>query len=243
LITAYDVKLARRALAIAALSACVALVVIVATDEGGDLARRAALVAALSPALGGIGALAAARIASSRGETRALEALGASPDRALLGALVGGMIVAAMGPLLVLSSIADLEPLFPRPSEPSAWVAAPGGGMRDAVRGTLLGPSGALVVVPSRVGPSVSAPPPERRVAVGLALVILALGAPLSAIERGSRTARAALVALVVFAMIAAFQLAAARRASSFVVCVPPIVLLAVALASRYRGTTSRWAS
>ncbi|TKD00683.1 hypothetical protein [Polyangium fumosum] len=240
MLSAYDRNLARRALGIAALVGCVVLLVVTATDEGGGFARRAALCAALAPAAGGIGALAAARIARARGEARALEALGADPFRVMRGAVLGGVIVAAIGPALVFADLADLEPLFPRPAAPSAWIAEPDGGMRDATRGTRLGPGGALEVAARASEASAGAAVGERRAAVGIALVLLAFAAPLGATRDGGSSGRAAFAVLLVVAMIAAFQFVAAGRASAFVVCVPPLVLLAHALVSRYRPAPPR---
>ncbi len=224
---------------IAALVGCVVLLVVVATDEGAGWARRAALCAALAPAAGAIGALAASRIARARGETRALEALGARPSRVLVGAVIGGAIVAAIGPALVFVSIADLEPLFPRPATPSAWVAEPNGGMRDGATGTRLGPGSALEVAQRSPEVALEVPLGERRVAVGFALVLLAIAAPLAATKADASPGRGAIVLLLVVAMIAAFQLVGARRVSAFAVCVPPLVLLAHALVSRYRAPPS----
>lgn len=240
MISAYDRSLARRALGIAALVGCVVLIVVTATDEGGGFSKRAALCAALAPAAGGIGALAAARIARARGESRALEALGADPFRVMRGAVLGGAIIAAIGPALVLAQVADLEPLFPRPATPSAWIAEPDGGMRDAIRGTRLGPGGTLEVAARSPEAFAGAPIGERRAAVGIALMILAVAAPLVATREGRSSGRAVFAALLVIAMIAAFQLVAAGRARAFVVCVPPLVLLAHALVSRYRGAPPR---
>ena len=240
MLSAYDRNLARRALGIAALVGCVVLLVVTATDEGGGFAQRAALCAALAPAAGGIGALTAARIARARGETRALEALGADPFRVMRGAVLGGAIVAAIGPALVLADVADLEPLFPRPAAPSVWIGEPDGGMRDAIRGTRLGPGGALEVAARASEASAGAPVGERRAAVGIALVLLAFAAPLGATRDGGSSGRVAFAVLLVVAMIAAFQFVAAGRASAFAVCVPPLVLLAHALVSRYRPAPPR---
>ncbi|MDI1449168.1 hypothetical protein [Polyangium sp. 6x1] len=240
MLSAYDRNLARRAFGIAALVGAVVLLVVTATDEGGGFAQRAALCAALAPVAGGLGALAAARIARARGEARALEALGAEPSRVMRGAVLGGAIVAAIGPALVIAAVADLDPLFPRPAAPSVWIVEADGGMRDAIRGTRLGPGGALEVAARAPEAPSGTPLGERRAAVGIALVILAFAAPLGATREGGSSGRAAFAVLLVVAMIAAFQLAAAGRASAFVVCVPPLVLLAQALVPRYRGAPPR---
>src|SRR5438067_373060 len=70
--TAYDRRLAARAAGIAGLAEMVALLVIVATDEGGPWALRLGIAAALAPVAGTMGALGAMRIAEGRGEVRAL---------------------------------------------------------------------------------------------------------------------------------------------------------------------------
>ncbi|UQA58124.1 hypothetical protein [Polyangium aurulentum] len=236
----YDCRLALRALALGALVALVAVIVVATTDEGAGWARRAALCAALAPVAGGVGALGAARIARSRGEARALEALGAHPLRALAGAVVGGALLGALGGSIVLSGAADLEPLFPRPTEARVWTADPEGGMRERSLGIRLAPGGALSFAAERDDALRDRRRGEdRRAPVGAALWVLAVAGPLWSVQEGSPLGRGLLGVLLVVAAIASFQLAAAGRASAWVVCVSPLVLLACALASRYRARPS----
>jgi hypothetical protein len=236
---AYDLRLARRSLVLSALALCAAVVVVVATDEGGGALRRLALCAATSPVAGGLGALFAARIARARGEARALEAIGAHPTRALLGATLGGALVAATGPAIVLAGVADLEPLFPRPADAFVWVAEPDGGMREVMRGVRVGPGGVLVVSPSEAVRRDVLPDEDRTRAVAFALALLALVVPLWVTVEGQPAGKAVAFALVGVAMVAAFQLVGARRVSPWIVGVPPLALLAHALASRYRAPPS----
>lgn len=235
----YDRKLAWRALALGLLILLVVVVVVATTDEGAGWARRAALCAALAPVAGGLGALAAARIARSRGEARALEALGAHPLRALAGAVVGGALLGAAGGAVVLSGVADLEPLFPRPVEARVWLADQEGGMRERSLGVRLAPGGELSFVEESAEGRDAGRREDRRAPVGAALAVLALAGPLWSVQEGSRLGRGLLGALLVLAAIASFQLAAAGRASAWIVCLPPLVLLACALASRYRARPS----
>jgi hypothetical protein len=102
-----------------------------------------------------------------------------------------------------------------------------------------VGPGGTLVVSPNSVKSDDGGPTDDRRRAVGFCLVLLALAAPLWATCEGAPVFKSVVGVLVGAAMIAAFQLAAARRATPWVVCVPALVLLAHALASRYRAPPS----
>src|SRR4051794_3052746 len=99
-LSAWDRKVARRAAAIAALVALLALAVVAATDEGAPWSQRVGMVAALLPIAGSIGAIAAIRIAERRGELCALAAIGVDPVRAVRGAVLGGVVLGLIGPLL-----------------------------------------------------------------------------------------------------------------------------------------------
>jgi hypothetical protein len=235
----YDLRLALRALALGMLVALVAVIVVATTDEGAGWARRAALCAALAPVAGGVGALAAARIARGRGEARALEALGAHPLRVLAGAVVGGALLGLAGGAIVVSGVADLEPLFPRLVEARVWREDPEGGMREGSLGIRLAPGGELSFVAECARERGTEGGDDRRAPVGSALWVLAVAGPLWSVQQGSSLGRAVVGALLVLAAISAFQLAAAGRVSAWIVCLPPLVLLACALASRYRGRPS----
>lgn len=239
---AYDRSLARRAFALSLLASIIVVLVVVTTDEGAGFARRAALCAMLAPLSGALGAFGASRLARARGELRALEAIGVHPARAPFGATIGGALVGFVGTIVVLAGVADLEPLFPRPVESASWVETEGGGMREVTRGVLVGRGGSLAVEPpSEVASDRAiAEQEDRRRAVSLALLLLSLSAPLAATRADSSARRLASLAAIGLALIAAFQLVAARRAVVWIVCAPPLALLANALAARYRPPPSR---
>src|SRR5690242_20944505 len=112
--TPYDWLLARRTIALGFLLGFVALAVMVATDEtASTFAGRAGRFAAVAPLVGAGATFLSAQQARLRGETRALEAVGAMPLRATLGLLLGGVAVGALGPLLASLPAVDLGTLFP----------------------------------------------------------------------------------------------------------------------------------
>jgi hypothetical protein len=225
-----------RALAIAALVAAGVVVVVAATDEGAGWARRAAMCAALAPLAGSAGALGAARIARARGEVRALEALGARPLRVVAGAVLGGALVGAVGPLVVLTGRTELDVLFPRPAEARVWVADEAGAMREASLGVRLGPGGELALLPRAAGlSSLEVPRGRLRAPVACALLVLAFAGPLGSVRTGRGPILAVAFVLLGLAMVALFQLTAAGRADPWLLVLPPCVLVACALASRYR--------
>jgi hypothetical protein len=120
-LSAWDRKLAARAAALAVMAALVALLVIVTTDDGAPWARRAAMWGAIAPVAGAVGTLGALRLAEARGEILALLAIGARPSRAQVGAVIGGVALALVGPGVAGSRWADRSALFPRPVEARVW--------------------------------------------------------------------------------------------------------------------------
>jgi len=124
--SAWDLRLALCAAALAGITALFTLLIIAATDEGAPFARRLGMAAALGPIAGAVGALGAIRIAAGRGELRALAAIGADPARAARGAILGAVLIAALGPALAASGLADLGGLFPRPAAAHVWIARDG---------------------------------------------------------------------------------------------------------------------
>jgi len=169
-------------------------------------------------------------------QARALEALGVHPRRALLGAALGGALLASVGPAIVLAGFADLEPLFPRARDASVWVADAEGGLLEVSRGYRVGKGGALVVVPVVAAVREDDRRDDRSKAVALALALLSLGAPYWATLEAPRGRKAFVLAILVAGLIASFQLVAARRVAPWIVVLPPFALLAHALLSRYRG-------
>jgi hypothetical protein len=238
--SAWDRKLAARAAAIAGITALFTLLIIAATDEGAGLARRLGMAAALGPIAGAVGALAAIRIAAGRGELRALAAIGADPVRAARGAIVGGVLLAALGPALAASGVADLGGLFPRPAAAHVWIAREGG-MTELTQGLRLDPGGAVsrVAVPPREAPPLPAGATAFTV---IALAIAAVGVPLwaaAAATWGRRGAAAGRVAVGVAALllaIVAFQAVAAGRLPAAALLGAPLRLFLDGAAARYRA-------
>lgn len=171
--TPFDRKLMLRSLAYTAMAAVVATAVVAATDEPLSTSRlRVARLAAFLPALAAIGCGIALRHAESRGEGRALAALGVSPLRSALGALLAGWAVGLAAVLLVASPWADLRSLFPVALSVPPWVRA-GSGFVNPAYGILAREAGLEF--------SASARPPSAQVVPGVRAALAAI-APLAAV-------------------------------------------------------------
>jgi hypothetical protein len=238
--SAWDVRLARRAAAIAGITALFTLLIIAATDEGAPFARRLGMAAALGPIAGAVGALAAIRIAAGRGELRALAAIGADPVRAARGAIVGGVLIAALGPALAASGVADLGGLFPRPAAAHVWIARDGG-MSELTQGVRVEAGGAVARIAATAG---GAPglPAGATVFTVIALAIAAVGVPLwtaAAATWGAGSAAGIRVGVGAFALllaIVAFQAVAAARLPAAALIGAPLILFLDGAAARYRA-------
>jgi len=240
MISAWDRRLALRAAAIAGITALFTLLVIVATDEGAPFARRLGMAAALAPIAGAVGALGAIRLAASRGELRALAACGADPVRAARGAIAGGVLLAALGPMLAASGVADLGGLFPRPAAARVWIASEGG-MTELTQGLRVDRGG----VPTRVPASVREAP---TLPAGAALfTVIALGIAAAAVPLWTAAAAAwgvgpvATIRLPIgvaalLLAIVAFQAVAAGRLAPALLIGPPLILFLDGARARYRA-------
>lgn len=194
---AHDWLLGRRALLLFALLSVLAVGVMVGTDEiGSSTGMRLARLAALGPLLIVLSQRIALQQSESRGELRALAALGASPFRQARGVLVVGFVLAAGTTLLLLLPATDVSSLFPAVAVPESWV--PGAAsLSDATSGvTVLADGAVRFAEPSALTRSGSAPGREA------ALVCLA-PVSLSALLWGP--APMALEARVLGAAVAAF--------------------------------------
>jgi hypothetical protein len=139
---AFDRVLFWRALALTVLSSVVALAVAVLTDEPfSNWDMRLARMSALAPALGALGAGVALGQARSRGELRALCALGVSPFRVALGPMLAGWVTGAVAVALVLSPLADVSALFPRIPVAASWLWD-GAGLVNGPHGVRVSPTG-----------------------------------------------------------------------------------------------------
>src|SRR5262245_57483319 len=137
-LTAYDWLLVRRTVSLALALAMLVFIVMIGTDDAAStFAGRVGRLAALVSLAGGGGAFIANEQARSRGEMRALAAAGVPSVKASLGAILGGALVGALGPVLALARGVDLTPLFPRVapagrtwvSQGDEWVVVSGGGV------------------------------------------------------------------------------------------------------------------
>ena len=238
--SAWDRRLARRAAAIAAITALFTLLVIMATDEGAPFARRLGMAAALGPIAGAVGALGAIRIAANRGELRALAACGADPVRAARGAIVGGVLLAAIGPALAASGAADLGGLFPRPAAAHVWIVSEGG-MSELTQGLRVDRGGVHARVPASRGEAPALPAGAALctvIALGIAAVSVPLWAAAAAAwGAGSVTAiRLGIGAAALLLAIVAFQAVAAGRLAPALLIGPPLILFLDGARARYRA-------
>ena len=223
---AWDRRLARRAAGIAAVAAVATLLIVATTDDGAPWPRRLAMWAALAPVAGALGARGAIRLAETRGELRALAAIGSAPWRVVAGAVCGGSIVALLGPCLAASGFVDLEALFPRPHLARIWVAEGDRAMRELTIGVRVAAGGALeVTAPGAAGPGGALPRGAHTAAV-TALGLGAIVGPAWAAREAPISRRVIVGGVIVVALIVAFQAVASGRASAAVLLVPPLVPL-----------------
>jgi hypothetical protein len=230
-LTAYDGLLGRRSASLGlALAAIVFLVMLGTDDVASTHAGRLGRLAALSPVAGAGGTFVAVTQARSRGELRALAATGVAPIRASLGGVLGGALIGLLGVALAWNHAVDLAPLFPRalPVE-GGWVRS-GGAWLDAGHGIRVAVDGAvsLVQAGAEVRPVTAVAPLAATLA---ALVVAAFALPLWATARGTALHRAGASFAVASAAVFVFHLVAAQRTSSMLLVLPPLILLADALA------------
>lgn len=142
MVTAFDRSQFRGSLALGVGLLALALVIGAGTDEAGSTwARRGARLIALSPLVTGIAAALVLQAARSRGEVRALLALGAAPERVAYGALAAAWLLGVAG--LVMLRWCDVSSLFPVLASSEAWRAeggalhAPDGSVAAYADGTL----------------------------------------------------------------------------------------------------------
>jgi hypothetical protein len=236
-LTAYDWSLARRtALLGLALGALVFVVMLSTDDLAGTLAGRVGRLAALVSLAGGGAAFIATEQARSRGEMRALGAAGVPGVKASLGAVIGGVMVGALGPVFALSHAVDLAPLFPRVgSTGTTWVSR-GGAWVDATRGLVVQASGDLSLVApdaSVVFVEVAVP----RLATAIALAVAGVGFPLWATAPSTTRRRLGVGFSVAVTAIIVFHLVAVGRLVAMSLVIPPALVLLDAAALHWRAS------
>lgn len=241
--TAWDRKSAKLAAALAGVAILVALLVIATTDDGASWARRAAMLGAVAPVAGSIGTLGAVGLARGRGEIVALLALGVSPTRAQLGAVIGGIVIALPGPFVTSSRWADPSALFPTPVESRVWApgeasaaaGSRGESLREMTMGIQVEPGGRVAFV-KEAPQSGAAPRLFPAALVFAALTLCALACPLWVAARASKTRKAVVGLAAVLFLIAAFQAVAMERGSPLLLLVAPLLLLIDVALTTYAG-------
>jgi hypothetical protein len=225
-LTRYDWLLARRTAALGVALAALIFSVMVGTDDplatlGGRLGR----LAALSSVAGAGAAFVATEQARSRGELRALGALGVAPVVTTRGAVVGGAAVGGAGAILAGMSAVDLSPLFPRAAPfGGSWVPQ-GDAWLETTRGVLVRAGGELVSVGATAVASEASHVP--RGATVAALGLAAIGLPLWGTARGPVAHRATVALVAACAAVGAFHLVAAERLPAAALAIAPALLTA----------------
>jgi hypothetical protein len=207
---AYHRSLWLRSVAMALLLGVIALGVMVATDEGGSTpAMRLARLCAFTPALAALGAATTLELARSRGELRALEALGVSPWGAAFGATLGGWFLGALAVAGLMLPWSDVAALFPTVTSHDTWVGQVGRTTElvDPAHGVAVGVDGGLRWVEAL--PLAQVADPGRRAAIAcfapLAFVTPTwTAAPLPIARRGVEVALTFAIAVLVLHAVAA---------------------------------------
>jgi hypothetical protein len=229
--TPYDWLLVRRTVALGLLIALVALAVMVATDETSNtLGGRLGRFAVIAPVVGASATFLSGQQVRARGEARALEAVGATPLRATLGLLLGGVAIGALGPILAMLPSVDIGTLFPTAGPLAHHWSMHDGGWHDASRALVVEPNGSLGWA-GAPGTGWIAARPLPRAATALSLALAAVGCPLWTTARSGGIRRGVIAAAVIGSGITAFHLVAAGRLAPFALAVPPIALVIEAMA------------
>ncbi len=229
--TALDWLMARRACALSVGFAAVLALVVISTDEQSTtVGARFARFASLLAVAGSAGALRTTEQARSRGELRALEALGVAPSRASFGAALGGMVVGVAGAALMLSRSVDLSPLLPRLQGAGVMFRPAGPGVAmERTLGVWLQSSGVLLRAAAEsphVGPDRLAVSGWLRPSVAAALLVLAISAPYWASLSVGFARRVCVGGAAVVSCVLAFHLVGAGGAPAWVLPLAPLVLV-----------------
>ncbi len=240
--TEWDSRAFARGTAIASVALALVAVVTAASDEGGlSWGARAGRTLPLAPVCAAVGAWLALAPARTRGDDRALEAIGRSPFEREAAAIAGGALVAVIAAIAIAAfARVDVAGFYPRAEEAVRWVAAGGGGAFVSEDGAWrVGADGVPVLVhaPSP-GTTARGLPVAGRPSAALSTAALGVALPMVVARvRSRRAARRALAAITAgsLATILAFQAAAAGVSPALLAPLPPLLLLVWA-ASGYRS-------
>ena len=232
--TPLDRSLFGRAALAVATGLLVAAGVIVLTDEASSsLGMRVSRLAALGPAVSAVAVLGVTAHTRSRGELRALEALGAPPWRAARGAAWAGWAAAGLVLLLLALPQADPSSLFPVLPPLVPWEFDPGGHAARAA-GVVAFETGGLSFEAARASVEHAAPPGVLHALLCIGLVACLV--PSWAVTPMSTLARAASGGLTAGAAIVLLHGMAASAAPAFTGALAAAPLAATTLLVR------RWA-
>ena len=238
--TPWDFRLFWRTLALSTISLMVVFVIEAITDERGlataGTGGRSIGVLPLAPVAAAAAVLVALGPAQTAGELRAVAALGCSPWRARLAAIVAALVMTSIS-VVGIAGGRDVRALFPPPipasdvrveqtPEGPTFVSA-----RRRLRVT-------ATEVLERTGPpptSEALEPSDRRQALGAASAIGLAGLALAvwAASPQRRSAVRTLLTLTAWGVseVIVFQAAGARSVSPFLTGAPSIALLSLVLA------------
>lgn len=243
-LTAWDVKVAGRTLALLAVAFVAALLLTAATDEGGVawLERISRTLPAL-PIAGAAGAWLAMAPLRTRGDVRALAAIGRNPWELARPAIAASLACHALAAALVASSALAVGTFFPRAAA-RPLVAFEGGDFIDEGRGVRIRADGSMISAEIAPGSTPSGVPPFGRLAVSGVLLLAGAALPMWALGPGRgrtrRVRRKQLAAALAFgaatggATIVCFHAAAVGALPALTAVLPSGALLAGA-ALRYR--------
>ena len=231
--TPFDRALFRQTLATATVATLVTIGVVVSTDEAtSTLPMRVARLAALSPLIVAISVLAVTARARSRGEVRALGALGNPPWRAARGAALAGGALAALGVLALLSPWADAASLFPAVHPAIDWTLDATGESARALD-VAISANGALRFVTSAKAPGFTA---LHAWSAAPCLVPIACAVPAWAVTPMSPRSSVVSIAATGTLAIVALHLIASGRVPALFGALSVVPLAAATVHARRRG-------
>ncbi len=233
----WDVRLAARTAAIAAVSlAVIALVEGFTSERGGAAATTGAAIGPwpLAPLAAAISVALALVPARSSGELRALAALGAGPVRARLAAIAVGGALGLIGAIGLATGRIDATPLYPAPRARSDWRAIEGASGVEFVSASRRARFASERLERDGASRELTPPeplPPHGRAAAALAVALAAIALSTYAASPRRRRPLRTIVGFALYGatQVAAFQLAGARALPAVAVAAPPAALWIVA--------------
>jgi hypothetical protein len=246
-VSAWDLRLAARTVALSAVAILALGVVESITNERGVGAATTSGSIGLLPLVpiaAAIAATIAVAPAETAGELRALLALGCSPWRARGGALAVSLLFACGAGAIVGAGRGDVSALFPTPMAASDYRVEKtddGAAFVSPRRGTIFRSDDVF----ERAAPPAKPPEPPRRTraAGALAIALAGIALTLFGLAPVKRRAPSTLLAIALWATaeVASFQLAGAGTLTPFVTLLPSLALVGVALfVARRAGTLLR---